>query len=138
MDAVVTELRHIGVYTNSIKKLIVIIKHLFDVEEKDIQVVEKAECLFAFIQLAGIKIELIQPLSEHRKEMLGKPNEGIHHIAFTVKDINESVKRLKKRGVQLGLFTKEAIRDTGSSKIAYLDPKTTGGIIIELVEPIDP
>jgi len=86
--------------------------------------------------VGGINLELIQPLSKQFKEMLGNPVEGINHIAFTVKDIDEAVRLMSKKGIRLGHVTKDGILDMGRSKVAYFNPEDTGGILIEFVEPI--
>jgi hypothetical protein len=54
-----------------------------------------------------------------------------------VKDVEKAVKIMEERGVHLGYITRDGIFDTGKTKIAYLDPKDTDGILIELVESPD-
>lgn len=136
----ITNLRHIGIIVKDAEKSIEVFKNLFDLKDDDIRVVPstitKNESAFAFIPVGGIELELIQPLSERFKKMLGNPVEGINHIAFTVTDIEEAVRLMSKKGFRLGHVTKEGILDMGRSKIAYFDPKDTGGILIEFVEPI--
>ncbi len=64
-------------------------------------------------------------------------NLPLNHIAVQVKDVEQAVKEMEKKGVHLGYITKDGIFDTGKTKIAYLDPKDTDGIFIELVELVD-
>ena len=139
MNEMVTKVRHIGIIVKEIEKSIETFKNIFDVKYEDIKVLPprgtEAESRFAFIPVAGIELELIQPVSESSRKMLGKPPEGINHIAFVVKNIEESVRLMEKRGVPLGHVTKKGILDMGRSKVAYFDPAATGGILIEFVEP---
>jgi methylmalonyl-CoA/ethylmalonyl-CoA epimerase len=139
MSEMITKIRHIGIIVKDAEKSVELFKGLFDLKDDEIKVVSpsvtKNESIFAFVPTGEIELELIQPISEHFKEMVGNPPEGINHLAFTVKDIEEAVKLMEKKGVRLGHVTKEGILDMGRSKVAYFNPEDTGGILIEFVEP---
>ncbi|MEE8382793.1 MAG: VOC family protein [Thermodesulfobacteriota bacterium] len=139
MNEMIVKLRHIGIIVKDAEKSVELFKYLFDLTDDKIKVVPpsvtKNESVFAFVPAGGIELELIQPISEHFKEMVGNPAEGINHIAFTVKDIEEAVKLMEQKGVRLGHVTKDGILDMGRSKVAYFNPEDTGGILIEFVEP---
>ena len=141
MSEMITKLRHIGIIVKDAEKSVELFKDLFDLTDDDIKVVPssltKDESVFAFVPAGGIELELIQPISEHFKEMVGNPAEGINHIAFTVKDIEKAVKLMEQKGVRLGHVTKNGILNMGRSKVAYFNPENTGGILIEFVEPIE-
>ena len=139
MNEMITKIRHIGIIVKDAEKSVELFKDLFDLNDDEIKVVPpsvtKNESIFAFVPTGGIELELIQPISEHFKEMVGNPHEGINHMAFTVKDIEKAVKLMAKKGVRLGHVTKDGILDMGRSKVAYFNPEDTGGILIEFVEP---
>jgi catechol 2,3-dioxygenase-like lactoylglutathione lyase family enzyme len=139
MSEMIVNLRHIGIIVKDAEKSVNRFKDLFDLEDDDIRVISRAvtkgESEFAFVPAGGMDLELIQPISEHFKEMIGNPAEGINHFAFTVKDIEEAVKLMEKKGVRLGHVTKDGILDMGRSKVAYFNPEDTDGILIEFVEP---
>ena len=139
MSELITSLRHIGIIVRDAEKSTKLFKDLFDLREEDITTVPpdvtKGESSFAFIPAGGIELELIQPISDHFKELVGNPPEGINHFAFTVKDIEEAVQLMGKKGVRLGHVTKDGILDMGRSKVAYFNPEDTDGILIEFVEP---
>ncbi len=141
MDEMVTKLRHIGYIVKDMDKTVGTFKKLFDLKEDDIRMLTADDTggagAFAFIPLGGTELELIQPISDYFKEMTGDPPEGINHIALQVKDVEKAVQIMEERGVHLGYITKDGIFDTGRTKIAYLDPKDTDGILIELVESPD-
>jgi methylmalonyl-CoA epimerase len=138
MNEQITKLRHVGYIVKDMDKSVAMFKKLFDLKDEDIRMVSADDTggagAFAFIPVGGTELELIQPISDYFKEMTGNPPEGINHIAFLVKDIEKAVKIMEGKGVHLGYITKEGIFDTGGIKIAYLDPKDTDGILIELVE----
>jgi len=137
----ISNVRHIGIIVKDAEKSVELFKTLFDLTDDDIKVVPssltKNESVFAFVPTGGIDLELIQPISEHFKEMVGNPAEGINHIAFTVKDVEEAVRLMEEKGVHLGHVTKDGILDMGRSKVAYFNPEDTGGILIEFVEPME-
>jgi len=139
MSEIITSLRHIGIIVKDAEKSKEFFKNLFDLEDDDVKIVSsditKGESSFAFIPAGGIELELIQPISDHFKELVGNPPEGINHFAFTVTDIEEAVQLMEKKGVRLGHVTKDGILDMGRSKVAYFNPEDTDGILIEFVEP---
>ena len=138
MKEQIRKLRHIGYIVKDMDTSVAMFKKLFDLKDEDIRMLMADDTggagAFAFIPVGGTELELIQPVSDYFKEMTGDPPEGINHIAFLVKDIEEAVKAMEEKGVHLGYITKDGIFDTGSIKIAYLDPRDTDGILIELVE----
>jgi len=139
MSEMIVNLRHIGIIVKDAEKSVKRFKDLFDLNDDDIRVISRAvtkgESEFAFVPAGGVDLELIQPISEHFKESVGHPAEGINHFAFTVKDVEEAVKLMEKKGVRLGHVTKGGILDMGRSKVAYFNPEDTDGILIEFVEP---
>jgi len=139
MSELITSLRHIGIIVRDAEKSTKLFKDLFDLQEEDITIVSpdvtRGESSFSFIPAGGIELELIQPISDHFKELVGNPPEGINHFAFTVTDIEKAVLLMEEKGVRLGHVTKDGILDMGRSKVAYFNPEDTDGILIEFVEP---
>ena len=138
----VKKVRHVGIIVDDVKASVELYKKIYDNSEEDVKVMppfdgKDAESRFAFIPLGGQEFELIQPISEKFKQMLGNPSPGINHIAFTVTDIEKAVERMKEKGVRLGHVTKDGILDMKRSKVAYFNPEDTGGILIEYVEPVE-
>ena len=87
----------------------------------------------AFIPVGETKIELLEPLGEGAvSKFLEKKGEGIHHIAIEVNDIEAVLAQMKKEGVTL---IDETPRKGAEGKIAFIHPKSTGGILLELVQP---
>ncbi len=98
---------------------------------------EPAETRFAFFTVAGQEFELIEPVSEAFKEqLLNMPSGGggINHVAWRVRDIEGAVAALDDQGVVPGHVTPEGIVEIGKAKMVYLDPATTGGLVVELLE----
>lgn len=139
LKELITNVRHIGMIVKDAEKSTGIFKKLFDLEDDEILTiptsVTQGESKYSFIPVGGTELALIEPISKNFKKMLGNPVEGLNHIAFTVKDIEEAVTMMKKKGVRLGHVTKDGIRDMGRSKMAYFNPEDTDGILMEFVEP---
>ena len=137
----VKKVRHVGIIVDDVKASVELYKKIYDISEEEVTVMppfddKDAESRFAFIPLGGQEFELIQPISERFKQMVGNPSPGINHIAFTVTDIEKAVEGMKEKGVRLGHVTKDGILDMKRSKVAYFNPEDTGGILIEYVEPV--
>lgn len=142
MNELIVNLNHLGIIVKDAERSIEVFKNLFDLKEDEIRVIPttltKGESKYAFMPVGGTELELIEPISENFKEMLGNPAEGINHMAFTVKDIEEAVRLMEKKGIRLGHVTKEGILNMGGiSRVAYFDPEDTDGILIEFVEPFE-
>ena len=92
---------------------------------------------FAFFTVGDLEFELIEPRSpEFRQKLLSMPSggAGINHVAWRVKDIESAVVRLAEEGIEPGHVTPQGIVEIGDKKMVYLDPETTGGLVIELIE----
>jgi methylmalonyl-CoA/ethylmalonyl-CoA epimerase len=87
-----------------------------------------------FYQMGDVRIECLEATSEDSPiaKFLAKKGEGIHHIAFKVLDIHQAMKQAQEHGVEL--IDREPRLGAGGCKIAFLHPKSTHGVLIELVE----
>lgn len=87
-----------------------------------------------FLPVGESDIELLKPFTEDSgvAKFLQKKGPGIHHICFEVDDIKATLTRLKEKGIQL--INEEPTIGSGGKKIAFVHPKGTGGVLIELYE----
>lgn len=85
-----------------------------------------------FLELPGTKLELLAPLSDDSpiSKFLAQHGEGFHHITYSVADIHAALAELESRGIQ----AIDAAPHSGAEGklVAFLHPKTTGGVLIEL------
>ena len=79
-------------------------------------------------------IELLEPIGKNSpiSKFLEKRGEGIHHICFTVDDIESALERLKKQGIKL--INEGPRPGVDGTKVAFLHPKALNGVLIELAE----
>jgi methylmalonyl-CoA/ethylmalonyl-CoA epimerase len=90
-----------------------------------------------FVPVGESSIELLQDVSGSSaiRKYLDKNGEGLHHIAFEVDDIHQAVKELKERGVKL--IDETPRPGAHGMTIAFMHPKGTHGILMELVQPAE-
>lgn len=88
-----------------------------------------------FIPVGDSSIELLQDVSGSSaiRRYLDKTGEGIHHIAFEVDDIHQAVAELKERGIRL--IDETPREGAHGMTIAFMHPKASHGILMELVQP---
>jgi len=88
----------------------------------------------AFLPAGSTRIELLEPRSPDSPvgRFLDKRGPGIHHVTFEVDDVTAALERLA--GLGLGLLDRTPRPGAGGSKVAFLHPRTTGGVLVELVE----
>lgn len=91
-----------------------------------------------FLKLGGAVLELISSINDQGPiaKFLAKRGEGIHHLAYEVTDINKTLQVLGQSGIALI----DSVSRPGSRKcqVAFLHPKSCGGVLIELCEPETP
>ena len=138
----ITGLQHIGHIVSDLDAAVASFCRLYGVDESTVRRVpnspdEDAPTLFAFITVGDTEFELIQPQSDEACALLNASpsgGAGINHVAWRVSDIDACVGLLAEQGVAPGHVTPDGVVDTGRSRIVYLNPGDSGGILIELVE----
>ncbi|MFM9042618.1 MAG: methylmalonyl-CoA epimerase [bacterium] len=82
-------------------------------------------------------IELLKPLSEDTPvgKFLAKKGPGLHHVAYAVADVSAALAELAEQGIEL--IDNEPRRGIRDSRVAFLHPKSTGGVLTEIVQPAE-
>jgi methylmalonyl-CoA epimerase len=95
---------------------------------------ETADLKIAFIHAGETEVELLQPTGTGGAvaKFLETRGEGIHHLAFAVTDIEAALTRAKAAGY--ALIDEKPRPGAGAPKIAFLHPKTLGGVLVEFCE----
>lgn len=98
------------------------------------EIVETQKVKTAFYPVGEGEVELLEPTSADGPiaKFIDNKGEGIHHIAFRVADIEAALAELKEKGVRLIDETPRV--GAGGAKIAFIHPKATGGVLVELCE----
>jgi methylmalonyl-CoA/ethylmalonyl-CoA epimerase len=106
---------------------------VFGLEPSDRQRVDDQGVEVAFLGLEGSQIELICPTTSGSgvARFLDRHGEALHHIAFAVTDLDSELERLAAQGVEL---IDRAPRPGVHGWVAFVHPRGTGGVLVELVE----
>ncbi len=132
---------HVGFIVANMAEAVAQVRRVYGLAEEDFRYVpepgEEAATRFAFYSVGGLEFELIEPVSqEFRNILLATPSggAGINHLAWRVTDIEAALACLLQHGVKPGHVTPGGVVTIGPKKMVYLDPDTTGGLVIELLE----
>jgi len=130
------EIDHLGIAISNLEEGVKLYRDLLGFSLEGYEEVEDQKVKVAILNAGGKapNIELLEPTSQDSPiyKFIEKRGEGIHHIALGVKNIEEMLEYLKKEGVRLIDETPRI--GAGGKKIAFLHPKSTKGVLIELCE----
>jgi len=128
---------HIGVAVHSLEAVRELFEKALGIPSAGREEVSSHKVRVEFYQIGELRIECLEPIAEDSSiaKFLAKKGEGIHHIAIVVPDIAQALKRALEHGIEL--IDREPRLGAGGCKIAFLHPKSTHGILIELVEEIN-
>jgi methylmalonyl-CoA/ethylmalonyl-CoA epimerase len=130
----IEKIDHIGIAVRSIEKTTELFSNILGLKVAGEETVEEQKVKVAFLPLGDSELELLESTSSEGPiaRFIEKKGEGIQHIAFRVDNIEKALEKLKREGVRL--IDEKPRYGAGGAKIAFLHPKTTNGILIELSE----
>ena len=126
------KLEHIGIAVSNLEESNRLFERLLGVAHYKIEEVTSEGVRTSFFKVGDLKIELLEatrPDSPIAK-FIEKKGEGIHHIAFATSNIEHQISNIKEEGFQLINDTPKPGAD--NKLIAFLHPKTTNGVLVEL------
>ena len=128
------EIDHIAIAVPSITAALPLFELLAQASSSPIERVEAQKVDVAFIGTGSARIELLEPTSPDStvQKFLDKRGPGLHHVAYRVADIEGTLKRLKESGI--ALIDEVPRPGAGGHRVAFLHPKSTQGVLVELVE----
>lgn len=129
----IKRIEHLGIAVNSLEETLTAYEVLLGKSYKE-EIVESEFVRTVFIQVGESKIELLEATDERSAiaKFLKKNRQGFHHVAFEVDNIEKELERLKGEGFQL---IHETPKDGADNKrIAFLHPKSTAGLLVELCQ----
>ncbi len=133
----VLKIDHLGIAVNSIEEAKKLFQDTLGLEFEGTETVAEQKVTTAFFPVGDSEVELLEstapdgPIAKY----LEKRGEGIQHIAFRVENIEEALAELKEKGIRL--IDEKPRMGAGGAKIAFLHPKATHGVLIELSERED-
>ncbi len=133
----VSKIDHIGIAVESIEESLKLYTDILGLTLEGTEVVEEQKVKTAFLPIGDTEIELLE--STHPDgpiaRFIQKRGQGIQHIAFRVDDIEKALAEMKDKGVRL--IDEKPRYGAGGAKIAFLHPKSTNGVLIELCQKED-
>jgi len=128
----ITGLDHIGIAVKKIDDVLPIYEQFLGLKLKKMETSKQHKIKVALLAVGETNIELIEPMGKESSisKFLEKRDQGIHHIAFKVDNIEKMLEQLKDKGVVL--IDEKPRRGIEGGKIAFLHPKSTGNVLIEL------
>lgn len=126
------KIEHIGIAVKDISMSIPLYEKLLHTNCYKTEVVESENVNTAFFKIGDSKIELLESTTEDGviTKFIEKKGEGIHHIAFLVDDIYQEIERLKAEGFTM--IHENPKQGADNKLVAFLHPKTTNSILIEI------
>ena len=130
------KLEHIGIAVKNMTEANKLFSRLLGRKHYKIEEVPSEGVRTSFFDVGGVKIELLEATDERSPiaKFIEKRGEGIHHLAFEVADIRQSLEKYAGEGFQV--IDPEPKRGADNKLISFLHPKSTGGVLIELCQEI--
>jgi methylmalonyl-CoA/ethylmalonyl-CoA epimerase len=130
----ISNIEHIGIAVKNLNETIRYYEDVLGLKCYSIEEVEDQKVKTAFFKVGGTKIELLESMEKGGPidKFIEKRGEGVHHIAFAVKDIRKSLKEIESKGIEL--INKEPISGAENFQVAFLHPKSTFGVLTEFCE----
>ncbi|MDY0315955.1 MAG: methylmalonyl-CoA epimerase [Bacteroidales bacterium] len=129
-----THIEHIGIAVKSIQEARKYYEDVLGLKCYAIEEVKDQKVKTAFFKIGQTKIELLESTDPEGPvgKFIEKKGQGIHHIAFATKNIEDSLEKIEAKGVQL--IDKTPRKGAEGLDIAFLHPKSTFGVLTELCE----
>lgn len=128
------KLEHLGIAVKSLENSVPLFEKIFGVKAGEMEFVQEQKVNVRKIKLANFDIELLEATSPDSPigKFVEKKGEGIHHCSFEVDDVAKKLEELKADGIQL--IDQQPRIGAEGMLIAFLHPKSTNGILMELAQ----
>ena len=131
----ITQIDHIGIAVKSLEERIPYYEKALGLKCEHIEEVESQKVKTAFFHVGEVHVELLEPTSPESPiaQFIEKRGEGIHHIALATDDITGQLAQAKEAGTRL--IHEEPFEGAANKLVAFLHPKSTGGVLTEFCAP---
>ncbi|TDY55323.1 methylmalonyl-CoA epimerase [Aminivibrio pyruvatiphilus] len=129
-----TVVDHIGIAVKSIDEALSFWQSALGIQCTGVEEVEEQKVRTAFLPIGDTEVELLEATSDESPvaKFIEKKGEGIHHLAIRVENLEAALAELKEKGIRL--IDETPRYGAGGAKIAFVHPKSTGGILLEISE----
>lgn len=131
--AKIKKMNHVAVVVGDIDQALSFWHDALGLELHHTEEVPSQKAIVAFMPVGDSEVELVKPTSDDSglAKFLADRGGGMHHLCFEVDDIAEKLAELKEKGVRL---INESPMELPGRKMAFVHPKSTGGVLVELYE----
>ena len=129
------EIDHIGVAVEDLDESIALYRDRLGMREQHRETVEEFGVEAALLEIGGAHVELLTPVAADSAvaRFLERSGPGMHHVAYRTEDIDAALARLSEAGVRM--LDEQPRAGIRGSRVAFLHPKSTGGVLTEIVQP---
>ncbi len=133
--AKVTKINHVAVVVSDVDAALTFWQDAMGILLHHIEDVPSQKSAVAFLPVGESEVELVKPTSDDSgvAKFLAERGGGMHHLCFEVDDIEGMLQQLKGKGVRL---IDEQPKELPGRKMAFIHPKSTGGVLVELYQVI--
>jgi methylmalonyl-CoA/ethylmalonyl-CoA epimerase len=130
----VIKIDHVAILADDMDKSLNFWRDALGMELTHLEDVPAEKSVVAFLPVAGVEIELVQPTTDDSglARYLEKRGPGMHHVCLEVDDIVGMLEQLRERGIQL--INETPMTGMGGRKYAFIHPKSTNGVLVELYQ----
>lgn len=130
----IKKLDHIGIAVAELKTAIKKYQGITGKAAAHKEVVQEQKVETAFFPVGEVRLELLQGTREDSpiSKFIAKRGEGIHHICFEVEDLEKAKEAMSREGLKF--IDQVPTEGAGGAKVAFIHPRSVGGILMELVE----
>ena len=132
-----TKIDHIGIAVKNLPAAAALYEEIFHLTGEEVKEVPQQQVRVKKLTVGETKIELLEPTSEDSPvtRFLQKRGEGIHHICYAVPQFEKALADIRAAGLQL---IGEPTVGSDGKRVVFIHPKSTFGVLIELVEQDEP
>ena len=132
----IEKIEHIGIAVKNLDEANKIYEQLLGTAPYKMEMLDSEGVNTSFFKTGESKVELLKATKDESAiaKFIAKKGEGIHHIAFVVKDIHKEIKRLKKEGYTI--INESPKKGADNKLVCFVHPKNTKGVLIELCQEI--
>ena len=131
--AKIKKINHVAVAVADLDASLVFWRDAMGIELHHVEDVPSQKAAVAFLPVGESEVELVKPTSDESglAKFVAEKGGGLHHLCFEVDDIEAMLEELKAKGVRL---IDETAKVLPGRKMAFVHPKSTGGVLVELYE----
>jgi methylmalonyl-CoA/ethylmalonyl-CoA epimerase len=128
---------HIGVAVEDLDQAVALYRDQLGMREQHRETVEEQGVEAVLLEIGDGHVELLSPLGSETAvgRFLEKRGPGIHHVAYRTDDIDSTLESVRAAG--LSLIDEQPRIGIRNSRVAFVHPKSTGGVLTEIVEPAE-